>query len=588
MKISNWTAAAAAVLFYACSPCRPDEIDVRISLDYNTHSEMTESPVEGTDFTERNLYYPRVKRLSDGALLLCFMNDHFGWDIYTRRSEDDGATWSDAVLLLEQFPAESTVGKDTVVFVNPDFIELADGRIMLAYQWRYKHGYNDLENTNVNCGIGVIFSHDKGRTWEGARPVYRGRCWEPGLLQLPSGEIQMYITSSQNVVDGMSCPRTVIIRSFDGGQTWQGKEECGIDDNEAISYTVDGRFGYDGMPTAVILDDGSIAMSIEVWSGKYVVDQTPVVVKTSAAENWHCDNEKIIREGGPDYPAKKQVNRDLVGYGPYIGKLPSGEVLLLSNGLYKGQQGSWLLTGDRDADNFGYATSAFSGYWGSVAYTGGDRVIITGTEQYRSGGEKRGKIHMMTGRVNRAKEISRGGVSPVSIQDFDRNDNGCWFLGRKTPSSVFYDFGSTGGNFIFSTWLFTDRLTAFTVENSDASVILLSKGKDVYKVAVCASGQYEVSRLENNSWHIVHSGKAAWLEVCGTVNDDTDTDTGFAAMTEIPWEILGGAPRSGEAVRIHPAHWYKAKSAEKHPRLYEELEGENSDCPGQWLRVFFK
>ena len=34
--------------------------------------------------------------------------------------------------------------------------------------------------------------------------------------------------------------------------------------NEIISYTKDGRFGYDGMPTAVILDDGTIAMSVEL------------------------------------------------------------------------------------------------------------------------------------------------------------------------------------------------------------------------------------------------------------------------------------------------------------------------------------
>ena len=37
-------------------------------------------------------------------------------------------------------------------------------------------------------------------------------------------------------------------------------------DNEIISYTKDDRFGYDGMPTAVLLQDGSIVMSIEVWA----------------------------------------------------------------------------------------------------------------------------------------------------------------------------------------------------------------------------------------------------------------------------------------------------------------------------------
>lgn len=108
-----------------------------------------------------------------------------------------------------------------MVYANPDFIELNDGRILLAYQWRYKKGYNDLAHTNENCGVGIMTSSDGGRSWSKARSVYRGRCWEPAMLQLPSGEIQMYITSSQNVVNGLSCPRTVVIRSFDGGETWQ-------------------------------------------------------------------------------------------------------------------------------------------------------------------------------------------------------------------------------------------------------------------------------------------------------------------------------------------------------------------------------
>ena len=62
----------------SCGCCRHGghgDIDVRISLDGNSHRIISEVPVEGEDEMEANLYYSRVKRLSDGSLLISFMND---------------------------------------------------------------------------------------------------------------------------------------------------------------------------------------------------------------------------------------------------------------------------------------------------------------------------------------------------------------------------------------------------------------------------------------------------------------------------------------------------------------------------------
>ena len=56
------------------------ECDVRIAWDRGTFQEMTSVPVENKGYTEQELHYPRIKALSDGTLLMTFMNDHFGWD----------------------------------------------------------------------------------------------------------------------------------------------------------------------------------------------------------------------------------------------------------------------------------------------------------------------------------------------------------------------------------------------------------------------------------------------------------------------------------------------------------------------------
>ena len=581
--------AAAVIAAAACCKTSSPEADYRISWDRSTLTRVTEMAVPAEDYVEKNLYYPRIKRVSDGGLLFTFMDDHYGWNLYTCRSEDDGKTWGPAQRVRTRHAGVSTVGEDECVYVNPDFLQLRDGRILLAWQWRYKKGYGDLPNTNENCGVEIAFSEDGGRTWGEPREVYRGRCWEPAMLELPSGEIQMYLTDSQKIEQNMSCPKTSLIRSFDGGQTWQRKPMCTWKDVEGISYTRDDRFGYDGMATAVLLDDGSIAMSLEVWSGKYVVDQTPVVVRT--ASNWHdVDQETLLRDGGPAYPLKKQVNKDMVGYGPYIARLPGGQVLVLTNGQYRGEQGIWILEGDGKADNFAHATSPFQGYWGSIDCIGDGKVIATGTEKYQEEGATRGRINYMTGRINYGKTLKKKDLPALApVEAFDRDNPGSWFLGARTATdATFYDFGYDAEAFTLQAHVFTEKISSFTLENSDAAVILIGRGDQVFKLAAGPSGQWKLFLLENCSWHETAAGETSELLVSGTVNSDEDTDLGYASSVTVPWKLLGGSPRAGEVLRIHPARWIKTASKEKAARLWEELQGEDPDIPFDWLPVVLK
>ena len=215
-------------------------------------------------------------------------------------------------------------------------------------------------------------------------------------------------------------------------------------------------------------------------------------------------------------------------------------------------------------------------------YTGNDRIFVTSTVKYTLDGKTRGKINIIQGRLNRSKAIHRGDIDlpPLDSEESDR-----WFLGGKYNSSVTYDFGYTADDFIFNTWVKDGNLTVFTPENSDASVLLLSRGNEIYKLAVNAAGKWILYRQEHRAWHRLQTGDAADLSVDGTVNDDSDTDTGFAAQVRIPWKELGGAPHKGEFLHAHPAHWDKLKSAEKAARRWEELDGESSDYPTEWLTL---
>lgn len=70
----------------------------------------------------------------------------------------------------------------------------------------------------------------------------------------------------------------------------------------------------------------------------------------------------------------------------------------------------------------------------------------------------------------------------------------------------------------------------------------------------------------------------------GAGHADADEDLGFAVRVRILWSWMGRKPVQG-GLRIHPASWYKARSAEKHPRHREKLQGENPEDPQSWFAV---
>ena len=583
-----YMALTATVIVSSATAAVPSG-DLRIAWDNATIRDITEIPVVNKGYTETNIMYPRIKRLADGRLMMSFMNNTYGWEPYVAFSDDNGTTWHGATRLVEQVKGTSSAGDDDLVIVNPDFIQLADGTILLAYQRRWKKGYNDLDHTNENCYIEIMSSADGGASWTDPRRIYTGRCWEPAMLQLPSGEIQMYITDSNEVKYKRSQPCTTLIRSFDGGRTWQGKEHCTYKDGEIISRTIDSRGSYDGMASAVRLDDGSLLLPVEVWSGVHKMDQTPVIIKTDAATNWRSD-QSIRANGGPDYPAKKQVNKDLTGYGPYICRLPSGHPLVLAGGAkYKGKPGAWVLVGDRNGDNFGNASSPFEGYWGCIDYIGDNRVMMAVTQDYKDNGAKRSKTKTAIGRINYAKQAGAPG-SFADPADFNRENNSFWFLGKEQPSQIFVDFGYTPEAFVVDAYLFDEDLQAYTPENSDAVGVLIGRRNasgdyDSYKLTVNADGAYTLYRLEGTSWVLSSAGTVP-VKTVGTVNDPSDRDLGFGVRMPIDWELIGGAPAKGEKIKAHIRHYYKTIAKEGPVgATIEEAEGENTDYPAEWLDV---
>ena len=122
----------------------------------------------------------------------------------------------------------------------PDLIQLSDGTIIVAYNPRPSAPYTTGRKFGIRCKRSV----DNGATWSDeifvndARHTFEDGCWEPSMLELPSGELQLYF-ADEGPYTSSNEQQISLCRSFDGGKTWSAAQK--------VSF----RAGYrDGMPQA--------------------------------------------------------------------------------------------------------------------------------------------------------------------------------------------------------------------------------------------------------------------------------------------------------------------------------------------------
>ena len=130
-----------------------------------------------TDLFERktdgykNYRIPALVASKSGVLLAfaegrAMLSDHAENDIVLKRSNDNGKTWGNLILVDED-------GKNALN--NPQAVVRSDGRILLMYQ-RYAEGYGEkhalpgLEGSKI-CKTYLTYSDDEGLTWSEAEDI---------------------------------------------------------------------------------------------------------------------------------------------------------------------------------------------------------------------------------------------------------------------------------------------------------------------------------------------------------------------------------------------------------------------------------
>ncbi|MFZ5942124.1 MAG: sialidase family protein [Bacteroidota bacterium] len=281
--------------------------------------------------------YGRIRRVGNSDTLL--LTYHGGpsngdWtNIYLRKSTDNGTTWQPQQTIRNISDYNSSYWR----FCNPELLVMKNGWVMLAFEANAKPDENKSE-------VHILISKDTCRTWEEPVKYLTGRSWEPAMVELPEGEIELFYSSEARwwPVEPIY-QEIMVIRSTDQGASWSKPK--------TVAYYPAKR---DGMPVPVLLPGNrGIAFAIETVNSAV----SPYIIKRDLASDW------VLTTSNFDNNTYRWLVSGFSGHGgaPYLLRLPSGE-LALSAHIYRG--GDWhqnnymqVMVGDSNAKNFSRLSS---------------------------------------------------------------------------------------------------------------------------------------------------------------------------------------------------------------------------------------
>ncbi|MDD4589479.1 MAG: exo-alpha-sialidase [Parabacteroides sp.] len=494
-----------------------DEKNNGLELDFRRAKELS------SELATTSPYYPRVKKISEGAYIL-FYQDHQTGDksIYYALSKDL-LSWSASRPLFTAYPH----GNDTRKFATVDAVVLHNGDIIAVCSFRDNKGYSTRPQ---DSGLMLRRSSDGGKTWSEEEIIYIGSNWEPYPLQLPSGEIQIYFTDN-DPTQGIHNSGSSIIRSYDNGMTWTPeKGKLPIRVCHQYTYTNDdGVKIFSGqMSVARLLHDNkTIAVVCEArltYEGVYRISTY------YSTNNW----AKSIgqNEEGPD---DHQWNM-WSGSGPYLSLFPSGESVMSYGakvGNERSNRGIILFGGPttRDFDNtrpfYPFGNYAL-GFWGCSEIDNPHTLIVAWPNIVTSNT----KSSIWLGRTILNHRINAPFIMPtIDGDNADWNNNtDAFFLGSDSRSQATFRMAHDNDKL----YLLVERMDEY-LTNDDAFTIMLNNGSNTLKFKINFD-QITNTLITDNSAIECKSF------ISGTFNDG-GRDKGFIAELAIPVAQLSHSQR---------------------------------------------
>ena len=335
--------------------------------------------------------YPRMCRVDENKILLTYhggASDHWQ-NSYLRKSYDNGRTWTDPVTLYDK--TNNFLGSGYYRICNPEMTRLANGWIILTVVG------NANPETNDNCKVLASISKDGGETWGDPIVVGNERTWEPQVVQLPNGELELLVSSEGWWWDNQrnnAFQEIRSTRSTDNGETWTTYERA--------SYKPGAR---DGMPVAVVMQGNKGVCFIE----ESVNGGVPPTIQYRSLDQKYESTDW----DGRDDDRRWRVDKLAGGSGaPYMIQLPTGEFLIMA---HSNQTGSvWqtcrptVVMADNTGHNFMYSRvplanvlpSECGAYYNSFFLYDDETVWLLFTKaQYRGNTRVESDVMMMQGKI---------------------------------------------------------------------------------------------------------------------------------------------------------------------------------------------
>lgn len=491
--------------------------------------------VSGTALAVTDAIYPRIKQMQNGNYIMFYQSGQLGSTVWYMTTPDI-TVWGKPRQLFAKSSITNALGaSDTRLYMTCDACVLENGDILAVASFRASRAY---QTSAADCGLVTKRSSDNGQTWSEEKVIYLGQNWEPYVLQLRSGEVQVYFTHIAPMIYlyGFDTEKrssgTALLRSYDNGETWTPEVTEAPYAAYRISQYYIGmkngqRYMTDQMPCAVELHNGKIALALE----EHLLSQKFNIALSYSSDNWA--HELAIDEAGPT----ERINGLYAnGCAPYLVQLESGETVLSYNLSSKMN----VRVGSASANDFGTAYIPFegSGYWANL-YADGTHSVIASMPDVIATTQTTYNNLMMVGRLylNHDLVSKKATVAVDGNTESWEGNNDALFVGSDSQAQVSFRFAEDE-NYLY---VLAERLDKYLAAE-DSAVVFVDDGSDsgYYKVEVNTAGDITLAYFNGKLMRNADAdGIIATVLRDGSVDDMTDKDNGSITEIAIPKSLVG-------------------------------------------------